>query len=981
MVINKMKSDEIISFNEIILLSQDTNSWGKNSDKGFFKRTRKVLFPDNLDTRYTVSNKIGNLTSGVDSLASLPINMDNKLRIRPKRNRMDKKQCFSKGKKQPQLKSDKLYRKKLKDQGEREKIGVIVSTLKMKKLLTTRKPDTNEILDVLGKLPKVQSLQSRKFNIKKSLKKGKKIVEKVSQILNVRNEKEKGNQHTVMKINCGTPLTDNYDSDTATDSLAIIPKKKISRYCEIEKCKQTKKEGRNQTAIELPQTKNYSSFKLITPLEISTNDSVDKSLNADVKENVSISCITVKRNNTRSKIKDGKELAKVLFSSPRCSSGNTCPIKRLVISEREKRRIDAKTVLDISSLQLTKHYIAQNNKNEQNELVTHNLNPITSKIITPPKISHTILANESSEINSKLNVSFSCITNKRNNISEYVRSPKELGEGLLSSLRRSERKKSRVERLVVSERRLKKKKQRQSEQKDQYICCLDPITSITKPSEINFSSTLLSGNQNLSILCSSEIQKSKEQNLLQTPSIGKEKVNDLLIPKTLLSSLRRSERKKSRVDKLVISERRLKKKKQRQSEQKDQYICCLDPITPITKPSEINFSSTLLSGNQNLSILCSSEVQKGKEQNLPQTPSIGKEKVNAILIPVRGVRSVRKRKQVNRLVISERRFKQKKIRRNGTKKDSPLVQLNDKKKSRRTSNNVQETSKASETITEQETNEVSKKKSKMEISDFTDNRNYKQHDITKKGRNKVLLQETLRNKLVIKKGCVKGKKLSTTQKKRRVYKHQNVKVRRDHVEINKHQAVCNGFKDGEELLQCQKKIKEIKKVVAKTNKQDSSDEEDDIFDSTPLRNVLFGMLSSKSKEQLTTSAQILTAPSCDLGSPISKSQEDIICTSQYLDDDIDSSNSPIHFQKGYKRYINKMRVGFSLKVNKDRLKGKQKWKKKSSILLAKVNAGELHMNGSLSPGGSMKINAPDELELEDLFINSGDEFSGSDEEC
>merc|ERR1711957_779320 len=98
--------------------------------------------------------------------------------------------------------------------------------------------------------------------------------------------------------------------------------------------------------------------------------------------------------------------------------------------------------------------------------------------------------------------------------------------------------------------RLKKKKQRQSEQKDQYICCLDPITSITKPSEINFSSTLLSGNQNLSILCSSEIQKSKEQNLLQTPSIGKEKVNDLLIPKTLLSSLRRSERKKSRVDKL-----------------------------------------------------------------------------------------------------------------------------------------------------------------------------------------------------------------------------------------------------------------------------------------------------------------------------------------------------------------------------------------------------------------------------------------------
>jgi len=212
--------------------------------------------------------------------------------------------------------------------------------------------------------------------------------------------------------------------------------------------------------------------------------------------------------------------------------------------------------------------------------------------------------------------------------------------------------------------------------------------------------------------------------------------------------------------------------------------------------------------------------------------------------------------------------------------------------------------------------------------------------------------------------------------------YQNVKVRRKHVEINQHQPLRSALNSEEEKIQSQKKIQEIKKIAVKTNKQENFDEEDDIFDSTPLRNVLFGMLSSNSKEQQTTSAQTPTASSCDLGSPISKSQEDIICTSQYLDDDIDSSNSPIHFQKGYKRYINKMRVGVSLKnVHKYRLKGKQKRRKKSSILLAKVNAGELHMNGSLSPGGSMKINAPDELELEDLFINSGDEFSGSDEEC
>ena len=70
---------------------------------------------------------------------------------------------------------------------------------------------------------------------------------------------------------------------------------------------------------------------------------------------------------------------------------------------------------------------------------------------------HLAVQVESSEIHSKLNVFFSNKTNKRNNISEYVRSPKELGEPLLSSIHRSERKESRVERLVVSERRLKKR--------------------------------------------------------------------------------------------------------------------------------------------------------------------------------------------------------------------------------------------------------------------------------------------------------------------------------------------------------------------------------------------------------------------------------------------------------------------------------------------------------------------------------------------
>ena len=58
---------------------------------------------------------------------------------------------------------------------------------------------------------------------------------------------------------------------------------------------------------------------------------------------------------------------------------------------------------------------------------------------------------------------------------------------------------------------------------------------------------------------------------------------------------------------------------------------------------------------------------------------------------------------------------------------------------------------------------------------------------------------------------LKKKNHKQLNKKRRVYKHQNDKIRTDHVEFNKYQTLRSEFKDGAEQLQSQKKIKEINK--------------------------------------------------------------------------------------------------------------------------------------------------------------------------
>jgi hypothetical protein len=45
----------------------------------------------------------------------------------------------------------------------------------------------------------------------------------------------------------------------------------------------------------------------------------------------------------------------------------------------------------------------------------------------------------------------------------------------------------------------------------------------------------------------------------------------------------------------------------------------------------------------------------------------------------------------------------------------------------------------------------------------------------------------------------------------------------------------------------------------------------------------------------------------------------------------------------------------------------------TSDVMDTVDVGDVHMNGVLSPGGTLHIQAPDDLELEELFLPSDDD--------
>jgi hypothetical protein len=109
------------------------------------------------------------------------------------------------------------------------------------------------------------------------------------------------------------------------------------------------------------------------------------------------------------------------------------------------------------------------------------------------------------------------------------------------------------------------------------------------------------------------------------------------------------------------------------------------------------------------------------------------------------------------------------------------------------------------------------------------------------------------------------------------------------------------------------------------------------------------------------------------------------------DEDGDRDNtrdiSPIHFRTGYKGYIK------GLAKIRRRNGGKRRGgggganatltpaikDKSGRNVSAKIGAGDVQMNGVLTPGGTIQVRAPTDSDLEDLVIRPGEEYSDDEE--
>ena len=173
---------------------------------------------------------------------------------------------------------------------------------------------------------------------------------------------------------------------------------------------------------------------------------------------------------------------------------------------------------------------------------------------------------------------------------------------------------------------------------------------------------------------------------------------------------------------------------------------------------------------------------------------------------------------------------------------------------------------------------------------------------------------------------------------------------------------------------------------------------DDLFQSTPYRRVNVnidedGDDSGKScdeSEGFIGDDDVMLP--CEFGSPISHSPSKMVNqAAAEADKDGDGDNghdiSPIHFRTGYKGYIK------GLAKIRRRNGGKRRGgggganatltpaikDKSGRTVSAKIGAGDVQMNGVLTPGGTIQVRAPTDSDLEDLVIRPGEEYSDDEE--
>ena len=200
---------------------------------------------------------------------------------------------------------------------------------------------------------------------------------------------------------------------------------------------------------------------------------------------------------------------------------------------------------------------------------------------------------------------------------------------------------------------------------------------------------------------------------------------------------------------------------------------------------------------------------------------------------------------------------------------------------------------------------------------------------------------------------------------------------------------------------CNKSLISAKKSVLQKARgadlDDSFGSGDDIFDSTPFR-VLFHVDSETKKlpnSNRRSGGRVRF--SLEFDSPIVKSDDEVNESmidgkygdgnnNEFIDDPYEIYNSsPIICRANTKGYLQKLKAGWKDDIGSKLHTTKKKPRQKIRALLNmddamardvmdSIDVGDVHMNGVLSPGGTLHIQAPDELELEELYIPSDDEI-------
>jgi len=146
----------------------------------------------------------------------------------------------------------------------------------------------------------------------------------------------------------------------------------------------------------------------------------------------------------------------------------------------------------------------------------------------------------------------------------------------------------------------------------------------------------------------------------------------------------------------------------------------------------------------------------------------------------------------------------------------------------------------------------------------------------------------------------------------------------------------------------------------------TDDVEDDIFNSTPVReanNVTYSLPSSPKS----TRSQTLTRLLDIFSSPIVYKRKE-----ENKENHIADYSSPLFFRPQYKTYLREVRAGINDKTRNFKSKRANGPKKKNKHLTVSIEDGEIHMGGVLSPGGTLLIQAPDDDELANMYIENNE---------